>query len=210
MLPTPTKKSRIDRAFARFNRGAGLFRGGFGAFEEHREIGEAATDISAVDTLQVMLDTTWTVRGGLRLTTGRFRSPLAASLPERARVARFWWLRPASGEDEPVWVHMAGTNESGPRRRLFVARPLAARGVSSLILENPFYGVRAPVRPEAAVIVGARHDAYVRPDQVLRLHAYWPNSRLRWFDGGHVAAYLRRAALVEAMTDAMAGIETTW
>ena len=314
--------SRIDRAFARINRGAGLFGRGFGDFEVHRRIGVAASDVDIVDTLHVRLDSEWIVRGGMRLVGGRFRSPLADVLPDKTRMARFWWLRPPTGDHEPVWVQLAGTNESGPRRRLFIARPLAKRGVSSLILENPFYGVRAPAgqvgndlgtvsdllvmgraavrearallgwlgdrghnqrgvsgysmgghmaalcaatypepiacaalatglsavpifcadamsnairwdvlgaehpnpralmaelvalsdldrfgppaRPQTAVIVGARHDGYVRPEQVRRLHAHWPQSQLRWCNGGHVAAYVRRRALVDAMADAMA------
>jgi hypothetical protein len=60
------------------------------------------------------------------------------------------------------------------------------------------------VRPDAAVIVGARRDGYVFAGEVLALHALWARSELRWIDTGHAGAFaihggaLRRAAL-EAM-----------
>jgi hypothetical protein len=58
-----------------------------------------------------------------------------------------------------------------------------------------------PRRRDAVVIVGARRDGYVFPDQVEALHALWGTSELRWLDTGHAGAFmlhgdaLRRAAL---------------
>jgi hypothetical protein len=311
----------LDRAFARYSRGDGLFGDGWGDWQEQRRIGRAASDVAVVDRLNVHLNAPQTVRSGYRLVVGQFKSPLADDLPGRVRDGRFWWLRPAKSENEPVWVHMAGTGESGARRRLFIARPLAKRGISSLILENPFYGTRAPVGqsgndlrtvaellhmgraavrearalvgwlgeqghnrrgvsgysmgghiaalaaatfPEpiacaamatglsavpiftedelskairwdvlgnevddpralmgelialsdvsrfspppiakACVLLGARNDAYVRTNQIRALHDHWPGSDLRWFGGGHVAAYVRRKSLVDALLSAI-------
>ncbi|WP_438002883.1 alpha/beta hydrolase family protein [Sorangium sp. So ce321] len=61
-----------------------------------------------------------------------------------------------------------------------------------------------PRCPEAAVIVGARHDGYVVPDEVQRLHELWKGSELRWLLTGHAGALIQhsptlRWAAVEAM-----------
>lgn len=315
----------LDRVFARYSRGDGLFGDGWGDWQQQREIGRAATDVAVVDPLDVRLSSPVTVRGGYQLFVGEFESPLASDLPKPAGEGRFWWLRPVGVAHEPVWVHMAGTGESGPHRRMTVARPLAKHGASSLILENPFYGTRAPLTQvgndlgtvaellqmgraalrearalvgwlgerghtkrgvsgysmgghiaaltaatfgepiacvamatglsavpifcedalstairwdvlaetvedpralmaelvalsdvsrfspplvtAACVLLGARNDAYVRTNQVKALHEHWPGSELRWFTGGHVAAYLRRKSLAEALVRAMAALE---
>lgn len=56
-----------------------------------------------------------------------------------------------------------------------------------------------------AILVAARHDGFVFPEQVERLHALWPHSELRWVDGGHVTALVRRSDVIrDAMRDAMA------
>lgn len=134
----------LDRAFSRYNRGNGLFVDGWGDWQAQHAIGQAATDIEVIDRLSVTLSPGAKVRGGFRLYTGIFQSPLGDALPPRTRSARFWWLRPRKGDHEPVWLHMAGTGESGANRRLSVARPLARHGISSIVLENPYYGDRAP------------------------------------------------------------------
>ncbi|CAD7697002.1 unnamed protein product [Ostreobium quekettii] len=47
-----------------------------------------------------------------------------------------------------------------------------------------------PKRPDAAVFVAARDDAYVSPDSVLEVHRYWEGSEMRWVPGGHVSSFL--------------------
>ncbi len=101
-------------------------------------------DLGYVPQIHVELSPTRVIRGRLRLVQGSFASPHAGELPSASRTAHFWWLRPPTGHHEAVWVHLAGTGEGGNRRRLYLARPLAANGISSVILENPYYGVRAP------------------------------------------------------------------
>jgi len=55
-----------------------------------------------------------------------------------------------------------------------------------------------------AILVAARRDGFVFPEQVERLHALWPHSELRWVDGGHVTALVRRADVIRcALRDAM-------
>ncbi|MGK3984327.1 alpha/beta hydrolase family protein [Sorangium sp. So ce136] len=61
-----------------------------------------------------------------------------------------------------------------------------------------------PRCPEAAVIVGARYDGYVFPDEVQRLHELWKGSELRWLPTGHAGVLMQHAetlrwAAVEAM-----------
>lgn len=54
-----------------------------------------------------------------------------------------------------------------------------------------------------AVVVGAKHDEFVPPHEVVKLHKHWPGSRLRWLDAGHTTGWFLhqgeiRAAIVEA------------
>ena len=61
-----------------------------------------------------------------------------------------------------------------------------------------------PRRPEAAVLVAGRSDAYVFAAQVSALHARWMGSELRWVDTGHAGALLLRGdVLRRAARDAM-------
>ncbi len=134
----------LDRAFARLSRGAGLFAQGWGDVEAVAAAGLPGGALQDVPVIDVKLGAARRLRGGLRLSTGTFSSPIADQLPGEAKRAVFWWLRPAEGVEEPVWLHMAGTGEGGHRRRLHLARPLAQQGIGSVILENPYYGARAP------------------------------------------------------------------
>lgn len=43
-----------------------------------------------------------------------------------------------------------------------------------------------PCNPRAAILVGARHDRYIKPAEVEELHAHWPGSQLRWVTTGHL------------------------
>lgn len=67
-----------------------------------------------------------------------------------------------------------------------------------------------PVRPDAAVLVAARHDGYVDMASVKALQEHWPGSELRLVDGGHVSAFLMhqdafRAALRDSLVRLEAG-----
>jgi predicted alpha/beta hydrolase family esterase len=55
-----------------------------------------------------------------------------------------------------------------------------------------------PRRPEAAVLVGARRDGYVRADQIEALAARWRGSELVWLDTGHAGALVRHGAALRA------------
>ncbi|HOJ52703.1 MAG TPA: alpha/beta hydrolase family protein [Syntrophales bacterium] len=79
---------------------------------------------------------------------GWFDSPARdVKLPEGSEKAYLEWVLPASFDSRtPVTLHFAATGDEGfLRRRVAFALPLARQGVSSIILENPYYGLRRPV-----------------------------------------------------------------
>ena len=80
--------------------------------------------------------------GETRINVGSFLSPIEG-LPEASRIATVTKIEPTSGTDRLV-VLMAAWNEHDPKARLALAKRLAAIGIGSLILENPYYGTRRP------------------------------------------------------------------
>ncbi len=84
--------------------------------------------------------------GDLEWLEGRFPSPEAEllQLPLESREAVVRWVRPVGGDRLPICLHTAATGEFGFSRRMRLARPLASRGIASLLLENPYYGSRQP------------------------------------------------------------------
>lgn len=87
----------------------------------------------------------------IQVSVGVFESP-AAVMPEHARHGAVTRIVPQSGSDRTV-VMMAAWNEHDSRARFGIARRLAQRGIGSLVLENPYYGVRRPYD---------RHDQPIR------------------------------------------------
>ena len=75
-----------------------------------------------------------------------FESP-GRFLPEAGRVARAR-LVSGPGDPERLVVLMAAWNDHGYQGRWRLARDLAARGVASVLLEQPFYGARRAVPGE--------------------------------------------------------------
>lgn len=62
-----------------------------------------------------------------------------------------------------------------------------------------------PRRPEAAILVAARRDAYVPPSSARKVHTHWPGAEMRWLDSGHVGAFLfHRDAFLAAVRDTFA------
>ncbi|EME31655.1 hypothetical protein Gasu_10390 isoform 1 [Galdieria sulphuraria] len=69
-----------------------------------------------------------------------------SSFPGETRMARFLLVEPLYKSDSSLVIHLAATGDHGYNRRLFCfALPLANHGISSVILENPYYGSRKPV-----------------------------------------------------------------
>lgn len=89
-----------------------------------------------------------------RIIEGHFFSPLEKYLPgivpEVAQQAHFQAILPLKWQREdykPMCIHLAGTGDHYYwRRRNFMAKPiLKDAGIGSIILENPFYGLRKPI-----------------------------------------------------------------
>ena len=80
---------------------------------------------------------------GLATSVGVFESPLAESLPPRSRLAAVTRVAPGTPTGRTV-VLMAAWNEHDSKARFGIARRLAQRGIASLVIENPYYGVRRP------------------------------------------------------------------
>ncbi|XP_017089455.2 protein ABHD18 [Drosophila bipectinata] len=87
------------------------------------------------------------------LVEGKFITPLELHLPgvvpKASKHAHFQLLIPNKWKSEkhkPVCIHLAGTGDHFFwRRRNFIAKPLLKdANIGSIILENPFYGVRKP------------------------------------------------------------------
>ncbi|KAH8371004.1 hypothetical protein KR093_005895 [Drosophila rubida] len=87
------------------------------------------------------------------LIEGNFMTPLELHLPgvvpEPAQKAYFQLLIPnkwINEEHKPICIHLAGTGDHFFwRRRNLIAKPLLKdANIGSIILENPFYGLRKP------------------------------------------------------------------
>ncbi|XP_076823045.1 protein ABHD18-like [Clavelina lepadiformis] len=88
-----------------------------------------------------------------KLIHGHFITPLMDYLPKLvpvcAQVATFEVVinksKVRSDSHGPACIHMAGTGDHGfQRRREMIAKPLLKSGITSVLLENPFYGTRKP------------------------------------------------------------------
>jgi Alpha/beta hydrolase domain containing 18 len=133
------------------DRAAGLlFRFGSGSW---RVFSDGWGDQALIDCLQVTddppLPASITIdwrdpvhRDGTVSTDGTFASP-AEHLPEASRLARVRMIAPPMSGDRLV-VMMAAWNDHGYGTRSGLASHLAGAGVSSVLLENPFYGDRRP------------------------------------------------------------------
>ena len=90
---------------------------------------------------------------------GHFITPLMnlepSLVPAKSRIARFELVlskdssldhsASCSNTMKAACIHMAGTGDHGfNRRRELMAKPLLSAGISSVLLENPFYGSRKP------------------------------------------------------------------
>jgi dienelactone hydrolase len=137
------------RALARTPPHKRVFRGGWGdpeALEAY--LAEAAATVPIPD-LEVTQgpERTWDGLAGHALT---FESP-SRYLPDAARLARARFVGPPGGADRAV-VLMASWNDQGYDGRRKLAADLAARGIASAMLEQPFYGERRAVPGDAQPI----------------------------------------------------------
>jgi pimeloyl-ACP methyl ester carboxylesterase len=137
--------SWLDRGFVKLMRRQPFFSDGWGDPER------LATVISLPTKRGEMLPVTpdwgpWQIDGEVEIRNGTFPSPEAEllALPNESLKAVLRQVRPPGQEQGPVCIHLAATGEFGFARRMKMARPLAAAGIGSMLLENPYYGTRAP------------------------------------------------------------------
>jgi dienelactone hydrolase len=79
--------------------------------------------------------------GTITVREGTFASP-AEDLPAESRTARFELRVPDRARGAVLLL--GSTGDEGYARRRRIAGPLAADGLATLILENPYYGARRP------------------------------------------------------------------
>jgi hypothetical protein len=143
--------------------------------------------------------------GEYKLIDGHFRSPFAdhlpGLLPTVAENAYFQLVLPVEwkGPDRPVCIQMAGTGDHHFwRRRHFIAKPLLKdHGIASLILENPFYGLRKPEEQFRSSLLNVS-DIFVMGGSLilegivilrwLEKEGYGPNLMHGISMGGHMAS----------------------
>jgi dienelactone hydrolase len=66
-----------------------------------------------------------------------------------------------------------------------------------------------PRAPELAVLLGARSDGFIPPDDVEKLHRHWEGSELRWLEAGHITgAVFHRSPHHRAVFDAFDRLAT--
>lgn len=106
-----------------------------------------------VPEVSVLLDQTWS-DDDCQFQTFSYQSPyrflrrwkgrqLAYQLPAEIAQGRLLFVRPKRSFSGAVAIHFASTGDEGFSRRLrFMAKPLAKRGVASVLIENPLYGSR--------------------------------------------------------------------
>ena len=79
-------------------------------------------------------------------TFGSFKSPLSSyvDLPPEVQTCHFWSSIPKNNCRATV-IHFAGTGDHFFwKRKIFLSKHLLMHNIGSIIVENPFYGVRRP------------------------------------------------------------------
>jgi len=116
-------------------------------------LGDRTKAQAYLDNSQPVTLTREVVKDGVRVIDGHFPTPLLNHLPEvcpkEIGMANFQAVIPSdwpTGGPQPVVLQFAGTGDHYFwRRRNMMALPLAREHkVGSIILENPYYGVRKP------------------------------------------------------------------
>lgn len=151
--------SKSDRIYRRFILSS-FFSKGWGDVRVYERLLEARKLISdrtkCSDLISphypIELTKSWT-KDACHIADGHFTSPLAhhfpGLLPKESEKAYFQVIIPKKWPQQgrkPLCLHLAGTGDHHFwRRRNLMAKPLAKEyGIASVLLENPFYGMRKP------------------------------------------------------------------
>ncbi len=135
----------IDKVYAVAARDGLFFSDGWGDVESWRtrmKVGE----VWGPDVAIAIRWGRWRRTSSVWVRDGWFVSPVASILPVESQRC---WLQMIVPRDfdrrTPMCVQMAATGDEGfSRRRLAMGIPLAKRGMGSILIENPYYGVRRP------------------------------------------------------------------
>jgi dienelactone hydrolase len=139
----------LDRLIASALPRGRFFRSGWG---DQDLLGSLAED----DLASVPVDTEVMWRpprrfGDLVVQDGAFESP-EQRLPRAVRLARVRRLGAAGVEPRAAVVLLAASGDQGYRARTALVRPLLARGLAVLLLENPYYGARRPADQDGVAL----------------------------------------------------------
>ena len=151
--------SRIDRVYRSillsrfFTKGWGKPEHLKRIFELRRRLGRRDIALTYVDKNHPVTIVKDVKKSDYRQLDGYFRSPMADYLPEllppESEKAHFQIILPnqwTNNRLKPICIQYAGTGDHffWRRRRLMALPLLKEREVASIILENPFYGLRKP------------------------------------------------------------------
>ncbi|NND02373.1 MAG: alpha/beta hydrolase family protein, partial [Acidimicrobiia bacterium] len=188
----------IDRAAAllfRFGPSSlNVFTDGWGN-DEQRATLDTSVDLQPPASLAIDWDADRESEG-LTFRDGSFASP-ASHLPTNSATAYIRMIKPAVTDGRLVLM-MAAWNEHGYGTRTALARLLAQNGMTSVILENPFYGLRRtgtgqPIRTVADFGVMGRAAV----EEGLALLAHFADDYRVGVTGYSMGGYI--AALVGAL-----------
>jgi len=210
---TPSSVSRLDQVYRSFVLSK-FFSRGWGSPEHLKKLFEFRKVMNSRESCLKLVDPDYHISidkiqldetGEFKLVDGHFKSPFAVHqpglLPKVAENAYFQLVLPVEwkGADRPVCVQMAGTGDHNFwRRRHFLAKPLLKdHGIASLILENPFYGLRKPEEQYRSSLLNVS-DIFVMGGslilegiailQWLEKEGYGPNLMHGISMGGHMAS----------------------
>lgn len=122
-------------------------------FELRRRLANREIALSYVEPNYPVTITHQEIKSDHQILEGHFHTPFANYLPEllppESEKAYFQVILPTKWKSEnyrPVCVQYAGTGDHyfWRRRRLMALPMIRERGIGSIILENPFYGLRKP------------------------------------------------------------------
>jgi hypothetical protein len=93
-------------------------------------------------------DDEWLASGqGFAVRNGRFRTPADTKyLPHESHTAYFRFVQPHGVESHDVVLLTPASREAGVEARMPIARDLAMKGISTVLLESPFMGRRQSPR----------------------------------------------------------------
>jgi len=109
---------------------------------------------------------------------------------------------PLAASHSPAPVFLGGVLRGGIDWEALGGESRAAPRLEEVMLRASTLNVPPQPHTRHAVLVSARHDAYVPRAATEALHDHWPGSELRWAGGGHATLlWLRMAALAQAIED---------